>query len=311
MNTTEKILVIKLEDLTSFVMAFAAMKQIRAAHEGAHITLLTTAQFGPIAKASGLFNAIDTGGDMESLALARLVKKQKFDRVYDLEASPKTAKIYSMMWPFRPPWSGHGALKDKTPGLSDMHVLERNASLLRAAGAWPDAPVRTGDAPPPDLSWVMKLAPGAARLKPYVLMIPGGKEENRWPISLFGELAVHFRQVGFDNVVIGRLEDAKLARAIQRYDPSARDLTGRTDYAQIAVLAARAAIAVGNETSALHLAIAAGAPTIAFYPASIDLTRDGPRGHVAVMQAEDLSQIKVDQVARAAVNMAPDLAVAS
>ncbi len=311
MNATEKILVIKLEDLASFVMAFAAMKQIRVAHPEAHITLLTTPQFGPIAKASGYFNAIDTGGDMDSLPLSRIVKKQKFDRVYDLEQSPKTQKIYSMMWPFRPPWAGQGALKDRTPGLANMHILERNASLLRAAGAWPDAPLRPGDAPPPDLSWVLKLAPGAARLKPYVMMMPGGPEDRRWPISLFGELAVHFRHVGFDNVIIGRLEDAKLARAIQRYDPSARDLTGRTDYAQLAVLAAKAALAVGNESSALHLAIAAGAPTIAFYPASVDLTRDGPRGHVAVMQAEDLSAIKVEQVARAAINMAPDQAVAS
>ena len=311
MNATEKILVIKLEDLTGFVMAFAAMKQIRAAHERAHITLLTTPAFGPIAKASGYFNAVDVGGDMESLSLSRAIKKKKFDRVYDLEDSQKTAKIYSLMWPFRPPWTGHGALRDKTPGLGAMHILERHASLLRAAGAWPDAPTGVGDAPPSDLSWILKLAPGAARLKPYVLLIPGGTEGRSWPIDRFGELAQHFRGAGYDNVVIGKLEDAKLARAIQRYDPTTRDLTGRTDYAQIAVLSARAALAVGNESSALHLAIAAGAPAIAFYPASVNLTRDGPRGHVAVMQAEDLSDIKIDQVARAAVNMAPPNAVAS
>ena len=129
MNATEKILVIKLEDLTGFVMAFAAMKQIRAAHERAHITLLTTPAFGPIAKASGYFNAVDVGGDMESLSLSRAIKKKKFDRVYDLEDSQKTAKIYSLMWPFRPPWTGHGALRDKTPGLGAMHILERHASL--------------------------------------------------------------------------------------------------------------------------------------------------------------------------------------
>lgn len=309
MNASEKILVIKMGDLTSFVMALAAMKHIRQAHPAARITLLTIQSFGPLAKASGYFNAVDTGGEMESLSLAKALKAQKFDRVYDLDQSSKTGQIYGLMWPFRPNWTGRGRLKDRN-ARPDMHPLERNASLLQAAGVWPDAPTRPGEAPPPDLSWVMKLAPGAARLKPYVLLMPGGNEERRWPVSLFGELAVQLRALGYDNVIIGKLEEGKLARQVQRFDPTARDLTGRTDYAQLAVLAARAALAVGNECSALHLAVAAGAPTIAFYPAGVDLLREGPRGHVAVLQAADLSQIRVEQVVRTAANMVPEAALA-
>jgi ADP-heptose:LPS heptosyltransferase len=313
MNTTEKILVIKLEDLSSFVMALAAMKQIRAAHPKAKITLLTTPPFSSLGKASGYFNTIDTGGEMDAMALARAIKRQKFARVYDLEQSQKSAKIHGLMWPFRPPWTGHGALRDNAPGRAQMHPLERNASLLRAAGVGPDHPLGPGDAAPPDLSWVANLPQQGAssRTRPIVVMIPGGREEVGWPPERFGELAAHFKKNGLDNVIIGPLHDAKLARAIQRYEGSARDLTGRTDYAQLAALASRAVVAVGNAGGLLDLAIAAGAPTIAFYPPGIDLMRAGPRGHVAIMQSRSLGDIQIDQVARAAINMAPELAVAS
>lgn len=312
MSTTEKILVLKLEeDLASFVTAFAAMRQIRDAHPKAKITLLTTPPFGPISKASGYFNTVDTLGDLDPMSLSRSIRAAKYARVYDLDQSAKSHRIHSLMWPFRPPWAGKGRLKDRTPGLERMHPLERQASLLKAAGAWPDAPTGPGDAPPPDLSWILKIAPAATRLKPYVLMAPGAADEARWPTEKFGELAVHFRGLGYDNVVIGGLKDGAFARQIQRFDPTTRDLTGRTDFAQLGVLSAKATLAVGNACSSLHLAVAAGAPTIAFYPASADLAATGPRGHVAVLQDPDLARITVAQVARTAANMSPDLAMAS
>lgn len=307
MGAAEKILVIKLEDLTGFVMALAAMARIRTAHPQAKITLLTTPAFGPLAKASGYFNAVDTSGEVESISLAKAIRGHRFARVYDLDQSAKTAQIYGLLWPSRPPWCGRGRLKARLG--PDMHPLERDAALLQAAGIWPDAPTAPGEAPPPDLSWILRIAPSASRLKPYALLIPGG-DGPRWPTSLFGELAIHFRGLGFDNVVIGKLEDGPLARQIQRYDPTVRDLTGRTDYAQLAVLSAKATLAVGNPCSALHLAVAAGAPTIAFYPAGANLMREGPRGHVAILQADQLDRIKVAQVARTAANLAPEMAMA-
>ena len=52
MKDVRKVLVIKLEDLAQLVASFAAMRQIRAAHPRAHITLLTTPPFAAIARAS-------------------------------------------------------------------------------------------------------------------------------------------------------------------------------------------------------------------------------------------------------------------
>jgi ADP-heptose:LPS heptosyltransferase len=306
MKDVRKVLVIKLEDLAQLVASFAAMRQIRAAHPRAHITLLTTPPFAAIARASPYFDAVNTTGEADAMRMASAIKGEKFDRVYDLEGSKRTRAIRRWMWPFGSRWVGLDDADD------DLHLLERHARMLSAAGVWPDAPVEAGSAPPPDLSWILKRVapprpvPGAIKPKPYVLMIPGGADDRRWPEASFGAAAAAFRRQGFDIVVIGGPEHSAHARAIQRHDPKARDLTGRTDIFQLALTGSRAALAIGNDSAQTHLVAAAGAATLVLFPQGADPSAEGPRGHVAFLQAENLGDISVDQVLRAAASIAPE-----
>jgi ADP-heptose:LPS heptosyltransferase len=138
------------------------------------------------------------------------------------------------------------------------------------------------------------------------MLVPGGSEhrpEKRWPVDKYGELARILHARGFDIVVIGGPPEATLAHAIQRDVPGARDLTGRTDFAQIAVLGAKAALAVGNDTGPLHLAAAAGAPTVVLFSKASDPALSAPRGRVAVLQAGDIRNLAVDEVAQAAASL--------
>ena len=95
-----------------------------------------------------------------------------------------------------------------------------------------------------------------------------------------------------------------MARAIQRTAKHARDLTGRTDFAQLAILGARAALGVGNDSGATHLMAAAGAPTIALFSKASDPELSGPRGYVAILRAAQLKELPVQQVAQTALGMA-------
>ena len=191
-------------------------------------------------------------------------------------------------------------LPQKNPNRARMHTLERQADQLRAAGIWPDAPIRPGSAPPADLSWILDRK-GASRpmntagtSRPYVLFVPGTsahRPEKRWPVERFGELGVALRKRGLEIIVIGGPQESGLARAIQR-QVQARDLTGRTDFAQIAALAARATLAVGNLTPApCTLIAAAGAPTIAalLFGLRSDALRPA-RPRLPVMQADNLGE---------------------
>ncbi|HEY5413159.1 MAG TPA: glycosyltransferase family 9 protein, partial [Caulobacteraceae bacterium] len=138
--------------------------------------------------------------------------------------------------------------------------------------------------------------------RPYALLAPGGvsKSQELWPIANYAELARQLYAHGLDVFVVGAPEESGMARAIQRTTPRARDLTGGTDFAQIAVLGARAALAVGNNSGPTHLMAAAGAPTVALFSKAADPDVSGPRGYVAVLTALQVKDISVQQVAETA-----------
>jgi ADP-heptose:LPS heptosyltransferase len=313
----KKILVIKLSALGDFVLALAAMKKIREAHRRAHITLLTTPPFEALAKACPYFNAVEVDGKPEGLgawlALRRRLKAVRYDRVYDLQTSSASARIFHLLQPGAPEWSGVAfgcALPHKNRNRDHMHTLERQADQLKYAGIWPDAPTEPGAAPPPDLSWVLRKsavgrAAPATRPRPFVMLVPGGSAhrlDKRWPAERFGELAERLHARGYDIVIIGGLQEGAVARQIQRHVGTARDLTGRTDFASIAAMGAKAALVVGNDTGPLHLAAATGAPTIVLFSKASNPGLSAPRGHVTVLQAQDLAALEVDAVAQAAAN---------
>lgn len=315
MSPVVRVLVIKLGSLGEFVLSLPAMKRLREAHPSVHITLLTTPQFAELARASRYFDHIEPSGDRQgfgaAMSLAGWIRRSEFDRVYDLENSRHTRRVFNSMWPGRPQWSGdaRGAShRWTTRGRGKMHVLERQADQLKAAGVWPDAPTAAGEAPPPDLSWVLRRAPeprsmpGAAAPKPYALLAPGGdgRSQEFWPIENYAELAKRLYEHGLDVMVIGSPGESAMARAIQRTTPRARDLTGRTEFVQIAVLGARAALAVANNSGAMHLMAAAGAPTVALFAGGADAELSGPRGYVAILTAGEPRDISVQQVTETA-----------
>ena len=318
MKAVGKILVIKLSALGDFVLAFPAFERIRAAHPGAKITLLTTPPYESLAKSSPFFDKVETDGRPRGpagwLALVLRLRRERFDRVYDLQNNDRTNLYFQALRPFPPAWSGVAAgasLPHSNRARMDMHALERQAEQLQAAGIWPDAPTRPLSAAPPDISWILAKAPKARAApippRPVVLLIPGSsahRPQKRWPIDHYGRLAKGLQAAGFDIVIVGALAESELAHAIQRHAPRARDLTGRTDFAQIAVLGARAALAVGNDTGPVHLIAAAGAPTIALFSSASDPALCGPRGHVTVFQAPDLADVEVETVLAAALSLA-------
>jgi ADP-heptose:LPS heptosyltransferase len=314
----KKVLVIKLGALGDFVLALAAMKKIREAHPRAKITLLTTPPFEALAKLSPYFNTVETDGRPsdfgELTAMLSRLRKARYDRVYDLQTNSRTNWYFQALRPFTPQWSGIAtgcSLPQRGKARYHMHTLERQADQLKQAGIWPDAPTEPGGAPAPDLTWILrrgKAATGARTSKPYVLLVPGGsahRPEKRWPVESYAQLATLLKARGLDIVIIGGPQESAMARQIQKAVGQARDLTGRTDFAQLAVLGAKAALAVGNDTGPTHLLAAAGAPTIALFSDASDPELCGPRGHVAVIRSPDLKALPVSTVASAAIALLP------
>jgi ADP-heptose:LPS heptosyltransferase len=251
------------------------------------------------------------------MSLRKRIKAANYDRVYDLQTSAQSARIFYALWPFPPQWSGIAfgcALPHRNPRRNHMHTLERHADQLKSAGIWADAPTEPGAAPPPDLSWVLRKqppdrpVPGGVKPRPFVLFVPGGSAhrlDKRWPAENFGALGRMLYDRGFDVVIIGGPQESAVARTIQKQVGQARDLTGRTDFAKIALLGAKAALAVGNDTGPLHLAAAAGAPTVVLFSSASDPELSAPRGHVAALRSESLADLPVAQVMQAVNALLP------
>jgi ADP-heptose:LPS heptosyltransferase len=326
MKRTKSILVIKLSALGDFVMAFPAFARIRAAHPDAHITLLTTQPFETLARLSPYFDQVETDGRPKGLpawlGLIGRLRGAKFDRVYDLQTNERTGLVFQALRPHPPAWSGVApgcALPHRNRARGAMHPLERHAEQLEQAGIWPDAPTAPLSAPPPDISWILKKSPaprrpvGAKPPRPTALLVPGSsahRPEKRWPIKHYGALAAKLEAEGFDVLILGGLQEGELARAIQRLAPRARDLTGRTDFAQIAAAGARTAVAIGNDTGPMHLIAAAGAPSIVLFSSASSPEQSAPRGHVMVFQAPNLEDLPLETVLTSALSLAKSEAAA-
>lgn len=316
MTTPRDILVIKLSALGDFIQACAAFERIRAAHPEARITLLTTPLYGDLARASPYFNRVETDGRPDglagALALIGRLRRERFDLVYDLQGNDRTNLLLQTLRPAPPRWSGVAfgcALPHRNPDRMKMHTLERQAEQLRDAGIWADAPTSPGTAPAPNVDWILALKPqtpaeALAEARPIALLVPGAaphRPAKRWPTSNYAALARELGHRGFAVQLIGGPAEAELAADIQAQAPEAVSLIGRTDFAGVAALGARAAVAVGNDTGPLHLIAAAGAPTLALFSSDSDPALCAPRGRVTVLRKPSLGDLTVETVLAVAI----------
>lgn len=307
-----RILVIKFGGLGDVVQAFGPLRRIRDAHLDSELEVLTTPPYATLFAASGLADAVwDDGrprGVAATLRLWTRLRRRGYARVYDLQTSDRSSALRLAFLPRPPEWSGiapGASHPHRDPDRDRMHTLERQAGQLRDAGIWPDAPTVPGSAPAPDLAFMAGRADVSALAppKPYALLVPGASPHRpgkRWPAERYAGLARALAGRGLASVVVGGPAEAELGRAIAEASP-ARDLTGRTDFAQLAALGARAALAVGNDTGPVHLLAAAGTPTLVLFGPESDPALCAPRGRaVHVLRADPLGALDVEAVVSAA-----------
>ncbi len=297
-----RILVIRLGALGDFVQSFGPFAAIRARHPGARITLLTTRPFASLAERAPWFDAVqvDCRPDWWNLpGIMRLARSLRgFDLVYDLQTSSRSSRYFRLAG--RPPWSGIApgcSYPHANPERDLLHTRERQREQLEMAGIV--------DFPLPDLGWLAG-PPRFSLPERAVLLVPGAaaaRPRKRWPAERFAGLARYLAAAGHTPVVIGSAAEKPLAATIRGACPAALDLTGQTDIADIASIAARAHLAVGNDTGPMHLAAAVGCRCVVLFSADSDPALTAPCGPdgswPVVLRVDDLSTLSVERVAAA------------
>ncbi len=228
---------------------------------------------GSLLRSAGLF-----------LRTARRIARDGYDCSVDLQGLTKSSLLpYVAGVPARIGFDGEDGRELSrffnnvlvSPPGEARHVLEKNLSLLSAAGVdargepdfGMDVPV---EAESFARAWLEKagLAPGG-----YIALDPGaGWESKRWPPAHFGRLARLVREkLGLEEVVLWGTEiERAWADAIGRAAPA-------TTLWQMAAFAALARAFVGGDTGPTHIAAALGAPTLGLFGAS-DPERNSPYG---------------------------------
>jgi ADP-heptose:LPS heptosyltransferase len=299
------ILVIKHGALGDLVQAFGPFAAIRAHHPGAPVTLLTTRPFAELMARAPWFDAVlvdDRPPWWNLLAwrsLGRRLAARGFGRVYDLQTSDRSSRLFLAMRLFgaRPEWSGIAPAASHphaNPNRDRMHTLDRQREQLEMAGvtAFPE----------PDLAWAMGEVSRFGLPPRYALLVPGAaphRPAKRWPAEAYGALAAHLAARGLMPVILGTAAERPLAEAMRAACPEAIDLTGKTAIADIAGLAAGAALAVGNDTGPMHLIAAFGTPSLVLFSEDSDpalCAPRGPRGNVRTLRVADLRGLAPETV---------------
>lgn len=297
-----RILVIKLGALGDVVQALGPMAAIRAHHRAARIVLLTTKPYADFLKSCPFVDEvwIDTKPSLWNpvglLALRQRLRQGGFARVYDLQTSDRSSWYFRLMGRPRPHWSGIApgcSHPHANPRRDFLHTLERQAEQLAMAGI--DRPV-----PLPDLAWVTADIARFGLPPAYALLAPGGaphRPAKRWPADRFAALAEALRGRGIAPVLIGTQADEESLAAIRQAVPAAIDLSGKTSFADLAVLARGARLAVGNDTGPMHLAAAAGAASLVLFSNESDPSLCTPRAErVRILRRPDLADLALDEV---------------
>lgn len=294
-----RILVIKFWGMGSIVLTTPALRALRRAHPGAAITFLTFAQNETICRA---IDAIDRVHPFRAdslpvfasscLALLRVLRRERFDVVLDLEFFANfTALVTGLSGApvtvgFHTPKFWRAAFYTAGVPFEGRHITENFLQAAAALGAVPDGagldPLPARDAAVAALD--RRLAAHGVRPGERLVCINVNASsldhKRRWPLASYRRLIERLLAAGepWRVVLIGAPEDAAYVAPLRAaLPPAVVDLSGAIDVAELIALLHRAHLFIGNDSGPLHLAAAAGVPTVSFFGPETPALY-GPRG---------------------------------
>jgi lipopolysaccharide heptosyltransferase I len=282
------VLIVRLGALGDIVHAIPAAAALRAAYPDARIDWLVDARHRELVD---LITCVDRSIVLERSTLAgwadvvRTMRQVRYDCAVDFQGLLKSAVLarasgaprvvgFSIWhlrekgaWPFYTATGGPPAHEDtlqRDPPLRDEHVIRKNLRLLRTLGieddriTFPLAPVESA-----------AVEGIRARLGglPFALINPGAAWPNkRWPPERFGQVAEFLRDVRqLRSFVLWGPGEEPLAQAVVEASDGAAERAPFTSLTDLLAICRAAALMVSGDTGPLHIATAAGTPTVSIF----------------------------------------------
>jgi ADP-heptose:LPS heptosyltransferase len=296
------VLAIKFWGMGSIVLATPALRALKRSHPEARVTFLTFEQNESVCR---MITSIDrvypyrADGPLafvaSFIALARFLRREQFDVVIDFEFFANFTSIISAISGaavtvgFQTPKVWRVTFYTKGVSFDHMHITENFLHAVTALGVEADGceldPLVVSD---------LAVAPSLQRLlaergvgdDDRVICINVNASsldyKRRWPLESYRELIrrllEHFD--GFRLILIGAKDEAPYVATLTSglpADPNLIDLCGVLSLEQLVLLLQRSRLFIGNDSGPLHLAAAAGVPTVSFFGPETPALY-GPRG---------------------------------
>jgi heptosyltransferase-1/heptosyltransferase-2 len=280
------ILIIKMSSFGDIIHALPTLPPLRALYPAARISWLVEPQFAgllpgapyiddPILFRKNDLKKMSWRGKFAYLAqLRRQLREKRFDLVIDLQGLLKSSLVALLSgcsnrigyWEMRegsflvtrgvkgPHWQGH--------------VVQRYLDVVRYLGARVD----TISFPLPDLEEekdkMRELLAREGVSERFAVFFPASRWATKeWPTASYAALAERLADAGLFVLLAGAAADSAKAHMIKRLTASTRvrDFTGQTNIRELAGLVSLAAVCVGGDTGPMHVAAAAGVPTLSLF----------------------------------------------
>jgi ADP-heptose:LPS heptosyltransferase len=146
---------------------------------------------------------------------------------------------------------------------------------------------------------------------PIIVLAPTANWAPKiWPADRFAALFQRLAATNMENavpaVIAGPGEmEAAMAKPLLQALPNAIDLMGRLTLPEIAAFLSRSSLFVGNDSGLMHLAAAAGAPTLGLFgPTNAsEYGPSGDRARALVGLGREMETISVDAAVEAAARL--------
>jgi heptosyltransferase-1 len=286
------VLLVRLGALGDIIHAVPAVAALRAAFPDSRIDWLVDAKHRAMVD---LVTVVDHAVVLERSSIAgwmdvaRRLRSVHYDVAIDLQGLLKSAVLARAsgaprvigfsLWHLREktarPFYSETDRRSLGGGGQTDHVIYKNLGLLRALGVT-DTRIRfpLADVESQALAEVRSALGGD---RPFALVNPGAAWPNkRWPPERFGEVTAFLRDVrGLPSVVLWGPGEQGLAGAVVGASSGAARVAPATGLADLLALSRAASLMVSGDTGPLHLAAAAGTPTVSLFGPT-DPHRNGP-----------------------------------
>ena len=282
-NQIRRILVVRLRSVGDTVLATPSLFSLRRFLPFAQIDILLEDWVAPVLEGSDLINRVMTvprSGQSARARVARELRAARYDVVYNLHggttatfltrATGAKYRVGFEHYQYARLHNHAAPSAAKLWGRSQLHSVEQQLALL----GWTGVPVT--DRPPTQLTITAKADQAVTdRLRaanvdgPFVLIHPSAAfDTKRWAAEKFALVTEELAARGFKSVITVKDDEAQILESIAAQSTAPLTAMKALSLPEVAALATRSKLFLGNDSGIAHIAAAVGTPSVVIFGSS-------------------------------------------